>query len=162
MKNNYDTRDKRSKPGRPARQHRHNNSDIPDVPILSERINDRKRLADLRKWVQELNQTQSYRWIAKHTWRGIEAAGYFQRIANGEHMAKSRSGSIGAKPPAIRPCWQDWHDLKQVRQAARDFADADAGIFDKALAIVQARAALDGAIADLLTAVRRGAKHEQP
>lgn len=131
-----------------ARQHRQKPADTPvmDTPITS-----RKHLLDLKKWAVVLNQTWSYRVIASHTWRGKESHGYWQQVAAGEHLKKK---------PRIRPRWQDWHDLHSFVTVMRHYGSADKELLDRALAVVQARAALDGAVADLLAEVRKRTRHD--
>jgi hypothetical protein len=141
--NKSDKTDATRRAGRPTARKRHNET---DMPVMDTPITDRKRLFDLKHWVVELHEKQSYRWIAAHTWRGDKAFGYFQSIAAGEHLTPN---------PRIRPRVQDWHDLNLLRRTVRDFTDADSTLFDAALQVVEARAQLDLSVANMLALARK-------
>lgn len=111
-----------------------------DLPIA-----DRKHLYDLKKWIEELHQKHSYRWIAAKTWRGANSQGYWERVAKGAHLEKK---------PSIRPRFQDWYDIRLLRITVADYDSADTALFDAAMSVVEARAELDRAVAKILSLSR--------
>lgn len=130
------SRQKTSKPqpGRP----RHNLSDRAD---LSQRLADRDKLRDMRAWADELSRTLSFRDMARYLCRGDRAYGYWQSVARGKHLAK---------PPQIRPTWEDYHSLKQLRAVAMRYAAADKRHRDRAFEIMRALATLQKAVTDFV------------
>ena len=134
----------RARMGRKPAHERQNSHAAPDMTAP---ITDRYRLSRLRKLVGELRANgKSYRWIAEHTWRGEAAYGYYNRIDAGDHLKAH---------PQIRPREQDYHDLELVTKTLRGFRDANDKIFDLLMEIVRARAALDGAVVNLINEVRK-------
>lgn len=133
----------RARPGRKPAQSRHNHSGAVDMTAP---IRDRYRLLRLKQMVSELREHgRSCRWIASHTWRGVGAHGYFQRIDAGDHLKKV---------PGIRPREQDFYDLNIIWRTTRDFAEAEAELFNLVMNVVRDRAALDGSIAAMISGVR--------
>ena len=136
--------DTRRQLGRPARHTRQKHS---GAVVITARIQDRKRLCDLHKWVVELHEThgKSFRWIAMHTTRGPGSHGYWQAIHKRDHLKKK---------PRVRPCEHDWLDLRALARVVRSYTGASNRLFDKALAFDKAVAAMNRAAIELIEVAR--------
>lgn len=130
--------------GRPARHTRQKHS---GAIVITARIQDRKRLCDLHKWVVELHEMhgKSFRWIAAHTTRGAGSHGYWQAVHKREHLKK---------PPRIRPCEHDWLDLRALVRVVRSYTGASNLLCDRALAFDRAVGAMNRTAIELIEAAR--------
>lgn len=119
-----------------------------EVPVLDARIDARAQLVSLRKWVNELRDKFgfTYERIAGHTWRQAKSYGYWQSIANNQHIGE------GAR---VRPCWQDYHDMRVIITTARQYGSSDKEVFAAAMEVVRAQAVLSAATVKFLAVVRK-------
>lgn len=135
--------DKTTKTNRKPGHSRHIHADIADIAAP---ITDRRKLGQLRDWINELHEQFDYRQIAALTWRGEKHFGYLQRLAKGDHLTQ---------PPQIRPIGLDWHDLNKLRAVLRIVGEDKDSLRSSCLAILQKSAELNGEAMNLLRRVTK-------